>query len=861
MAFKPFPIYPFTEGVEKDKEPWLLPNDAFPTLTDCYEYQGRIERRLGNDSIGDDFGTFALTYVNPVGAGAVAYNNTLVAVPIIPNTVTIVIQDMTGAGDVVVYTFVDDGIGGLAAGPGTGGAIDYNTGVYNITFPALAAPAGSYNIWVQYDSTIQRPTGRLVQDMIAGALGNTGASPFVVNAITALPLMDLGIQPRTVTITIAAPIGPLVYTDLLANGLLAAAGGWTGTIDYSSGEITLSHPAGAASAVTIDCTYYTGRPVMGLRTIETTTLNRENLIAFDTRKANIWNNGGRRFDDISYTTAGAVMQWNGSDSDFVWTCNYYTDGTNKLFWATNNIQNTAPAGVITNGIQIYNGTGWALQTPQLNTAANRFLNGCLMLVPYRDRMVALNTLESAAAVGAVAVRYPNRARWSQNGVPYTNVLAGAVANAWQDDVPGLGGYVDAPTGEQIVSCGFFKDVLVVFFERSTWQLLYTGNEVLPFVWQKINVSFGAEGTFSAVEFDKGIFAVGDKAIIVSDSVNVDRIDQKVPLAVFAIHNQTEGPKRVYGIRDYYYQFVYWIFPNIDVKNDQQGTAFPNRVLSLNYLDGNYSVDKDRYTCFGYYQDVRDRTWASTPYPWETVSGTWSSYRGQADFPFIVAGNQVGFVVVTEQKMDNDPMLFILTTIAGLGITQAPQAVVSVPNHNLDVGDYIIFSGVEGMTEINGRVAKIVNRISDLQFVVDIDTTAFGVYTRGGYVNYINGIEIVTKRFNPFISNGKSVRSNYLDVFVERTSNGEFQVSFFIDETYGSPIYTTTIETTKNYGPSISTSKVWQRIYLDIKGQFVQIKFDLNDAQMRDASIRNSNIVIHALNLWMAESGRLFSYDI
>ena len=49
-----------------------------------------------------------------------------------------------------------------------------------------------------------------------------------------------------------------------------------------------------------------------------------------------------------------------------------------------------------------------------------------------------------------------------------------------------GGYIDASTEEQIVSAEFIKDRLIVYFERSTWELAYTGNEVLPFVWQKIN---------------------------------------------------------------------------------------------------------------------------------------------------------------------------------------------------------------------------------------------------------------------------------------------------------------------------------------------------------------------------------------
>lgn len=864
MSFKPYPVFPFVTGMERDKAPFLLENDAFPELNDCFLYQGKIIRRYGNDSVSDDFGWFALTYVNPIGAGAITYTNTLVAIPVTPNSVTIIIQDMTAAGDVVLYTFVDDGAGNLNAGAGTGGTINYATGVFVITFPALPVPAGSYNIRVRYQS-VTRPIGRLVQDLNAGALPNTGATPYVTNIFVTFPLLALGIQPGSVTINVAAPVGPLVFTDPTVTGfLIDATLTWTGTIDYSSGDISFSHPAGAASAVTITCAYFTGRPVMGLCRRETVTLNREDLIAFDTVKANLYNLGTLRFDDISYDTAGVAIAWTSTDSEFFWSTNYYVDNTNRnLFWVTNNKQNTIVGPEVRDGIQIYNGVGFALQTPQLAAAANRFLNGCLILIPYRNRMVALNTLESTAAVGVLATRFSNRARWSQNGVPYTNTLGGAVATAWVDDTPGLGGYIDAPTSEQIVSCAFYKDTLVVFFEESTWQLYYTGNEVLPFLWQKINLQHGCESTHSTVVFDKGIFAVGDKAIIISDSINVERIDLKIPREVFEFHNRGDGPQRVYGIKDYFFQFVYWIFPNAKQDpNDPQHTFFPNRVLVLNYLEGSYSFYKDRYTCFGYFQSVSDRTWANSIFSWETAIGTWASAWNQADFPSVVAGNSQGFVVyINQPKNSNDPLLYIT------GITNAAQAVVACPVHGLEVNEYVIFSGVEGMTQINGLVGKIVATANVNQLTVDIDTTAFGAYTRGGYLEYLNNIEVTTKRFNPFFANGKSVRANYIDVYVERTTNGAFTVEIYIDDTNTAPIFSTSVTTVANYGPAISTGKMWQRVFVDVKGQFLQLKFTLNEAQIRDPvtllplDAINSNIVIHAINMWMQESGRLFSYDI
>lgn len=750
MSFQPYPIVPFQSGLEKDQDPFLLKDDAFPIFNDCYQYLGKIERRGGSQVIGRLVQYATITYAAALVAGNTTYTNTLANVPISPGSVIVTVVD-TGAA--TVYTFTDDGAGVLSAGAGTSGTISYSSGVFVINFPALPAPVGNYNVVVVYE-------------------------------------------------------------------------------------------------------YHTGRPVMGLRTRETNSINQENLIAFDTVKSNLWNTGTRRFDDISYDQAGTAIVWSSTDSDFFWSWNYYTDtSANKLFWVCNNRANN----VAVDGIWIYNGTaavpgasgGWYLQTPQLNSlAANRFLNGCLILIAYRDRMVALNTLEGTTAVGAGVVRHSNRARWSQNGVPYTTTLAGADATAWYDTVPGKGGYIDAPTSEQIVSCGFYKDTLIVFFERSTWQLVYTGNEVLPFVWQRVNTQLGAESTFSVVEFDKGIFAVGDKAIIQSDSYNVERIDQKIPEEVFSFHNQNDGPKRVHGIRDFYFNFVYWTFPNLT-----ENRTYPNRLLVLNYKEGSYSIYNESVTCLGYFQDITDATWATLPFPWSSVTGTWSDNRKQADFPSIVGGNQQGFVFMIEQEIQGTPTLYIT------GITQAAQAVVTSPNHNLVVGQYVKFSAVEGMTEINTLIGKIVATPTVNSFTVDINSTAFTAYTRSGLIQVLYNMEIVTKRFNPFFGQGKAVRSPYFDMYVERTSVGEITADIFIDDDSSDPITSYTVSTTKEYGPLVTTGKVWQRIYTNVTGQFLQFKFYLNDTQMRNTAINQSDVTIHAMNAWLGAVGRLQSYVI
>jgi hypothetical protein len=778
MTFKPYPIVPFTTGLERDKQPFLLENDAFPQLSNCYLYQGRVERRLGNKLL-----------------------------------------------------------------------------------------------------------GRLVHSVEAAALGNTGASPFTANLITAVPLAALGISPGSVVINIAAPVGPLTYTDN-GSGVLTAPGPFIGTVNYQTGAISVNHPAAAASVVTANFDYFSGLPVMGLPTEETTSINKEDTKAFDTRKANYYDIALGRFVDISFDlNTLSPIQWNGSNSDFFWSWNYYyafdsSGASRPLFWTTNNVANSRPGGAgtpILDGIQVYNELGWTAQYPVLTappeTPTTNYLRGCLILVSYRNRMVALNTKESIGGFG-VAALYGNRARWSQNGVPFTDGgvdLVGADATAWRQDIVGKGGYIDAPTSEQIVSCGFFKDTLVVFFERSTWQLFYTGNEILPFAWQRLNTQWGCESTHSVISFDKGIFAVGNTAIVTSDSVNVERIDLKIPTDVFEFHNENNGPKRVYGIRDYFYQFCYWTFPN-----DDQNGIFPNKVLVLNYLDGSYSFYDDSYTCFGYYQLASDLIWSKATFPWQTGgTRTWSSSWSQSESPTVVAGNQQGFVMLIDQQTSNEPTLYITA------ISQEASALVTSPNHNLYVNQYVKFSGVLGMTGINDLVGKIVARVNANQFRVDINTTAMAAYTTSGFLTLINSYEVITKKFNPFYTDGQKVRSSYADFYVDRTTAGAFTVDFIVDDgdfdatdpsaPLSTSINTLPVSTAKEYGPSTTVGKIWQRSYPDCAGQYLQMRAYLSESQIRtpqgttpetykEANPSQSDIIIHAINFWMAPSGRLQSYD-
>lgn len=711
-------------------------------------------------------------------------------------------------------------------------------------------------------------------------------APGIPNA-TAIFSVTLTVMGTPTTVILTDPTGGAPVTLLSTNVLVS------GTLDTTTGALSISG-ADALSPVI----YYPGLPVMGLRTLESTPINDEALIAFDTRYTYLFDRGVNDFIfQNTFADTNNPFIWTGADSDLFWSTNYF-----QAFWATNNVpgyhvaQNISPIAE-RDGIRWYgtlpgvpppgtSATGWRNFNPILHLDAgptNVYLLGALIIVPYKDRLVCLNTVEGINL--ASGVRFAQRARWCQNGTPFygdSPLNTSAQADSWRDDINGKGDFLDAPTSEAIVSAEFIKDTLIVYFERSTWQLIYSYNETLPFVWQKINTELGADSTFSTVPFDRGVFTVGNYGIITCDSVNVQRIDQKIPDEVFEIQNKNLGVKRVFGIRDYSAQLVYWTAPFL-IQEDNEAPSydltFPNQVIVYNYLDGSWAEFDDSFTCFGYWQKLEDDTWASSQINWEVATYAWNSGVIQSRFPDVIAGNQRGFVLIFSQLANltqNSPSLAINN------INPATR-LITCPNHNLINGQYVLINGVQGTTGINTlingspAIYKVESTTVDT-ITLDKPTTTpptyatwTGTYTGGGFITHIPNMFIQTKEFNPFYEQGDSIRVNYIDAYLNRTTNGQFDAQFYTSDNTSLPIEDVLVNTSPEPMPTYSSpspttnfqlqqNKIWHRIYTNSFGSFVQNIFTLSDTQIRNLSISTSEFTLHGLIYYVNQSGRI-SYDI
>ena len=372
---------------------------------------------------------------------------------------------------------------------------------------------------------------------------------------------------------------------------------------------------------------------------------------------------------------------------------------------------TGQDGIRYYGILTGGAASWANYNPPIN--ANNALAGALLIFAYRGYLVFLNTTEGNEKG---VFNYGNRARWTQIGTPYYSEPVpsspnkqGIDFNAARDDLFGRGGANDAPTDEIIVGASFIRDILVVYFERSTWRLRFVNNAQNPFVWERVNIELGSNSTFSTIPFDKGLMAIGNRGIVISDSNDTDRIDEKIPDAIFNIRQDNQGQQRVYGIRTFRTKLNYWTYPSVE---NPDGT-FPDKVLVFNYDTKNYSFFDDCFTCFGYfYQTGTGITWGDLTKAWSEYNLSWDSGVSQTGYESIVAGNQQGYVLQLQEPTEgsycrNDPSLSISNIAANI---------VTSTNNNLPSGTWIKLTGVTGTTSddgvsLNGRNFKIVKNLT------------------------------------------------------------------------------------------------------------------------------------------------------
>ncbi len=835
MPYDRFLIAPYSEGLVSALEPWLIPDEAFTILQNAYVWRGRVRKRFGGELMGNG-ATSSMT--EPL--------KSRFRIPI-PTPLTLA--------------------GGINVG--------ITTSAGNATNPALPIPwprfkVGSsfiINNWHYYVTALGSPAALTLEavapgdgifDTTTGIYAFTGVSinsqiyylPNGDNVTTAAGVANGVVDGAPYTIGTQFSIGDVIFTVFNpaagANPMLRTDGSAeVATFDLATGIYNIT----IAALPDTQVYFYPGLPVMGLCNYEKGSVNNHPSYGFDTKFAylfaNAWNRVGAAQDVV----------FHGDDSDFFWTCDWngIADNQTALFITNFNATIGVP-GVTDDPIWFYNQDipiPWAVYSPTYTAfnAAGDFIYTARIIVAFKDRLLLLNTVEQNAA-RTLNTAYTNRCRYSFNGSPFA---AGSFIQHNEVGFKGAG-YLDAATEEAIISAEFIKDRLIVYFERSTWELAYTGNQVLPFTWQKINAELGAESTFSEVPFDKAVLGIGNTGVHACNGSNVERIDVKIPEKIFQIVNKNEGVSRVVGIRDYYVEMVYWTFPNLS--SDTVFSHFPNMVMVYNYVTDSWAFNDDCITMFGNFEQQRDVTWADVQEGWQEYNSTWNSGVQQSQFRQVIAGNQQGYVfIVTPDKSRNAPVMSI-TNITVVGT----MLQLTIIDHTLRLGDFIYINDTQGVIGLDRLIVEVQVVIDKDTIQINTPTTYAGTYTGGGNITRVSAISIQTKQYNPYIDKGRDVYVAKIDFGVKQTEHGELTIdyspsasnlSIVNDGMANGTLLGTSVLETFPY-PTIPleavTDRLWHPVYFQTEGECIQFTIYMNYNQMTTPDIAFEDFVLEGMIL-------------
>lgn len=820
MAYDRFLIAPINEGIRTDLKPWIIPDDAFAEMYNAYVFRGRVRKRFGSvftgsgwpsadvasmySRVGMDLSLLRIALTG--GAGVGETDGAGAAAGTVPGLVFRVGQRFSIGAE--IFEVVALGTPGVmtTTGGATTRTFDTTTGAY-----VFAGAAATTQIYFY-------PFGNLGSGVTDAITGNV--TGFVPGSVFKLG-QQFTIEDEFYTVIDDTP-GP--QTMLRTDGGVGAC-----TFDVTTGEYAID---GAPPGFSVY--FYPSEPVMGISQFEEGSINDQPSIAWDTQFAYYYTG--------SWWELSPSALWHGSDSDFFWATTWTGATTSDpVMFATNFNATIGTPGANDDPLWAYDGTDWYVFRPYFLPAGGAaqtgpFVQSARLIISFHGRLLLLNTVEQNSG-GTVNTHYPSRCRFCHYGSPFTD-------NAWYetnqaDSTPAYadgGGWLDATTTEAIISAEFQKDRLIVYFEQSTWELAYTGNEVVPFAWYRINSELGADATFSKVSFDRDVLVVGNTGVHACNGSNVARIDQKIPDTVFDMRSANDGRKRVAGIRDFFAEMVYWTYPSPTTNTDCN--TYPDLVLTYNYANQTWAFNEDSITAFGYFEQYGNTT---------------------PDYRRVIAGNQEGFIfLITTLENKNASVL----QITDMEVVAGEVVSLVVGDHNLDYPAFIKVEYAQGITELNGKILQVDSDGTDRIDLIDPVPTA-GVYTGGGVISRVSNPRFSTKQWNPYSDKGYNCQLAKIDFLVDKTSNGVISVDYFPSSST-IELGAASVTNLSNYGTGdtsletypyalypveSSQERLWHTLYLQGEGECIQLGFYLNNEQISDVLIAESPFVLHALILY------------
>lgn len=863
----------FAKGLTTSRLPFVIDNDAFPTMFNFYSWRGRAKRKRGTIYLGQlqiqvesvatstpplNWQIGQITMLDGSGNGS-ANLLTLVSAP---SAATITQGSITLSDGANTYIEPAGPDGTLVGTPAGAGTINYATGAITITGGAAnGVVTGFYSYF----------PGRPVM----------GLRDYAYNSVPNVPPVS-ALYPNLVAFDTkkAYEFNSTSFYNVSFYKQTNTPVTWSG-FDYQQFWTTNYEGAFWTTNNVPGLNMKTGTYVSGSGTtaiVITLAGGSPTLINGDVLWFNEWGS-----NTINGQT-GTVTNISGGNITVTFTSSVTASATGQVQFLTASV--TGQDGIkwydgdptSATGLPTTTALGWVNFAPPLTaavvsiddkTAAKYYLVGALAVLPFKDRLLFFSPWIQTSTGNPIQLQ--DTVLWSWNGTPYYSTLTpnGETSDvrAYYQDQTGLGGNLPAGISQPIATVTNNEDVLIIGFggQGRKTRFVYTSNDLQPFLFYNINSELPSASTFSAITLDKGAIDIGGYGIAMTDQQSSQRIDLDIPDSVFQIAALNNGAQRVNAVRDFYREWVYFCYPvnNSDWK-------FPTQTFLFNYRDNTWGVLYENFTAHGLYRPQVKKSWLTIGYQsWDTWREPWNSGANSPQFPSVIAGNPQGFVLTKGQGTGEA----ISGTVKAIATSSGNTQITST-DHCVNVGDYLLFNGLIGMPAINGQIGRVISTADANTFVVDLPFPA-GTYLGGGYYTRLSQPLLQTKQFQMYWDQGRQTRLSAQKYLMDYTANGQITVNLYLSQdpddiwntsqpssatsalVYSQLMYTCPESTNIGLTPANTNLQmptaqgqyqIWHRFNTSLIGDSVQVGFTLSDAQMRNLTYATSEITLQGIHL-------------
>jgi len=625
-------------------------------------------------------------------------------------------------------------------------------------------------------------------------------------------------------------IGDEMFT-VVANGAPAAllsTGNGTGTYNTVTGAFTFN---GADSQLTT-IYFYPADPVMGFANLETSEINKEPTIAFDTQFA--YQYDGTQWNRL----AGGDDTWTGTNSQFFWTTNWRgSESYVFILFATNFTNETQ---TIFDPARWYNPltTTWTDFKPVVN-GTYRLRSGRI-IIPFHDRLLFLNTLEneegsnigtSNAATGKFTLTPFNPPGGVVVGSSFligTNLftVTSIAAGPQVMTVEGIGKVLATGTWD---SATFTVDIIgnnenkkmPVFFlpNNGTGTMRNFGNRCRfsqngnPLKTNGMIDLIGKGGFIEAATKESIISAefIKDHLIVYFERSTWEFVylaNQVQPFRWQRINTEL-GAESTFSSVSFDKEVI--AIGNVGVHSCNGANVsridqkIPDDIYEIhNGLQGITRVHgiRDFFVECIYWTvpDPEDDPNENPTFPTRLLvynyeNGTWAYFNDSItafgyyqdasnDFErYVVCGNQQGFTFLAlslKGIVTIGQEIFSTRNAGALQITNitigANTVTFTVINHNLPLTTYVYIENVIGVAGLNGNIFEILVVTNDT-FTIPLTAAIVGVYNGAGTIARVTPPDIDTKQFNFFVSNDRNVFIQKINFLID-SDVGNVTIDYF-----------------------------------------------------------------------------------